>query len=512
LSIKSQKLNIALLALLLICKAGFAFAAMHEQDIEDLAYHPRWLAMLHYDAQKSLISDHSFFLAENGNTNPVSELLATIQRMRENNMLACRFPARARFLERSLGRDYDFLSATECPDFQEFLENVAVKKIYFVFATESLHSPLSSMGHAFLKIDGERDGRTPRHSASFFANLNEAKNPVTFIPKALFTGANGLYMLEPYKDRAYQYQQVEKRDLVEVPLEMQDWQRRFLIDHLWELKDVTLSYNLSSYNCASALIRLLMVADPGYKKILYKAFITPADIIQELEKTEDNPGIARMIADLPVKTSRASQIEMYFGRREGRDFINFTYSPAYNDVMGFNHVLGQELDIKLFTADFSYFPEENRARLNEIILFKSQNFRPARNYKNISRSLEFSVQNRMKNNLRNDWSPFIAGGAGYALSYFNALKPYIFIKAGYDQMESNSSLFMSPEAGIFVYLGEKQKFHAQYRRKFNLKSPHHEDKYTLGYALQLAKNFGLRAHYEDYFDYSSMKAGFYWNF
>jgi hypothetical protein len=109
--------------------------------IQQISMSPQWLALLYYekkgDGYQSSISDPKFFLTDGGRHSPEKELDAMLRgiRVADNNaggLLFCRFPARARFLQKELGfkeaGDYEI-----CPwyDIGRGIENSSEVKLVF---------------------------------------------------------------------------------------------------------------------------------------------------------------------------------------------------------------------------------------------------------------------------------------------------------------------------------------------------------------------------------------------
>ncbi len=108
-------LNLAKLVLLIFC-IPLALQAQTSDDwwqrTQSLADNERWLDLIHYEASwfgghNSYIDDSTFFLSEEGASDPAAELKATIEAFIEKPETQCKYVARKLFL-RDIS-DIDFI-------------------------------------------------------------------------------------------------------------------------------------------------------------------------------------------------------------------------------------------------------------------------------------------------------------------------------------------------------------------------------------------------------------------
>jgi hypothetical protein len=328
-----------------------------------LSAHQRahWKILLHYKGEKSVISDSSFFLAEDGHRNPESELKKTITEFfrkdipLSNNHAICRFPARLKWIKKELNIPLNALPKVNCSDFDEYIKKTAANKISIVFASENVNNLMSMMGHIFLKINGERDGGEVAHALGYFANYSSI-NPISFLVGAVSYGAPGVYILEPYQKKIDEYNDRQKRSIWEYKLNLTQDQIDNVVSHIWEMRRIRTKYNFITHNCGSALLYLLYVADSNLQKI-YNPLDAPLDIIKKLNQENYIKEINlspsdsyefRMIAD-NFSTSDRVAIEKFLEDGDIKYLKNNSWQKESNIAYGGRVIL----DYKLVNKDIS---------------------------------------------------------------------------------------------------------------------------------------------------------------
>lgn len=426
-----------------------------------------WLDLLHYKDGKSLISDKTFFLSKDGNTSPEKELQANLDRLSNEIEMVCKFPARVTYLQKNHINFSPAIPLKECKQLSEYLKNLSATEAFLIFATEKINSPLSMMGHIFLRIDGEQANYKPSHSLSFFANLSSIQNNLSFIPKSLTSGTDGLYILEPYEKRSSIYIDKENRKLVPFKLRLTNDQLELLVYHIWEMKAVNVAYNLKSHNCASALATLLSVVDDEYADTSYKNFITPTDLINEAlsqNLLEDSINQNELIIENhSIKKSRSSHVKANFGYNDDVSFINLNYSFAYQDIMDFHERNSNEFEVKLMSVDLNII--SNKIHIEKATIFKTKLFVPS-TLTNLSTStgFEISFDNENSSIEHSSLAPHLIFSKGISLDTRakKAFLPYSFIDLMYTYSDGNTFV-IAPEIGFISYMTNTDKLKMNYK-------------------------------------------------
>lgn len=269
---------VACVGLLLATPSIAAAPDVPEHDLHAIASSTEWRALLHFDNQKqgvrgrSQVDDAGFFLSSDGDRNTEAELRSTLQAFYLpvegdiNRHAICRFPARWEFLRQRLALGTPPVTPGECPEFSRWFRQIAPHSVTLVFASSYLNSPSSMYGHTFLRVDpaGVAEGSTWLSWAiNFGAQIKPDDNSLLYAYKGVFGGYPGYFSVVPYYKKIKEYSRIENRDLWEYQLNLSVAETRFLVTHLWELRDVNFDYFFFDENCSYRLLELLEVARPS---------------------------------------------------------------------------------------------------------------------------------------------------------------------------------------------------------------------------------------------------------
>ncbi|KHD88508.1 MAG: hypothetical protein OM95_08330 [Bdellovibrio sp. ArHS] len=268
-------LNLVLGILLLAPLSAWGFslqevAALQQQASEKTLWQdPQWLRLGHYrdtfSGPKSPIKG-SFFLSEDGSTNPKSELLKTIEVFfsSKDNALQnqCRYLARLSWLKRILEIDEMLLVA--CPEKDLWKRQLGAEELYLVFAASDLNSAGSSFGHTFLRAHNPKNTKELEllDYGINFAAITGEESGALYALKGLFGFYPGAYSMLPYYQKIREYTNLEGRNLWEYKLALSPQEVSFLIDHLLELDGSYSDYYFLSDNCSQQILELIEVAKP----------------------------------------------------------------------------------------------------------------------------------------------------------------------------------------------------------------------------------------------------------
>lgn len=234
------------------------------------ASNPEWLGLLHYkpdgrnDAYRSAAVGQDFFLAEDGSTNPLSELTKTLELLTEGSTaaihFACSYPARSKWVLEKLGTD-KWIDFSQCTELQRWKDEINTRGATLVFASSYSGSPSSMFGHTLLRLEGNR---TPLLSyAVNFAAPVPSTDGLSYPIKGLTGQYLGRFSVMPYYQKIREYQHMEKRDIWEYSLSLSDTELERLTDHIWELRDVGFPYYFLDENCGSMMLELLGILRPN---------------------------------------------------------------------------------------------------------------------------------------------------------------------------------------------------------------------------------------------------------
>ncbi|MDN7125336.1 DUF4105 domain-containing protein [Pseudidiomarina sp. 1APP75-32.1] len=275
----------------LILFVGWASFSAHGANLDALAGHKDWRALLHMPAgsEQSEIETPAFFLAENGAGNPAAELRATLNAFTAQPELMCRYPARAAWLAQQ--QQLSNFDPQQCTALQEWLAGQAADQVSVIFADGFLDNPASFYGHMLIRV-GDRNADDAQKllatSFNFGARVPDDENPVVYITKGIFGGYTAAYSTSHFYRYDINYAEAELRDLWSYELATDAAQSRLLIWHLWELLETDYTYFFTSRNCAYHMARALELVTDGELVERGDPFVLPADIIQRLTQATIN--------------------------------------------------------------------------------------------------------------------------------------------------------------------------------------------------------------------------------
>jgi hypothetical protein len=277
--------------LLLCCQAGNTQVS---PDLQALAQHPQWLALLHMrpaldGALRSEADEPSFFLS--GTTDdPVAELEATLQSLRSDrtgeHSAWCVFPARANWLSGYF--DVQRPAGLACAGLQKWRAQFQRDHLVIVFPAMYMHNPASVFGHTFFRFDAADKQRHPvplSTAMSYYAAVGSAGGTLNYIGQGLSGGFDGVFEIRPYFEKIRKYSDNEDRDLWEYELDMSAGDIAQLIDHVWEVRGHTFHYFFMDENCSYRLISILdVVLAPHNMRMDLHGDVMPLDTLQLLAR------------------------------------------------------------------------------------------------------------------------------------------------------------------------------------------------------------------------------------
>ncbi|KDM89923.1 DUF4105 domain-containing protein [Photobacterium galatheae] len=246
--------------------------AFTTQDIQQLSESQYWHTLGHYQSGitgsfKSLVDSPTFFISEQGKTNPLAELNATVDVFETeakaftgepaNDSFSCRYPARFHWLKEKLQTDWP---KPVCPQQEVWKQALNPKGLTLVFPTAFMNSPSSMFGHTLLRVDA-KDQTRHRELVAFavnFAATPEADdNAFLYAAKGLIGEYPGYFTVMPYYRKVREYNDLESRDIWEYTIDFNEQEVQQVLRHLWEMNGVEFDYYFIDENCSYQLLALL---------------------------------------------------------------------------------------------------------------------------------------------------------------------------------------------------------------------------------------------------------------
>jgi len=303
---------------------------------------PKWHALIHYkqntfgSGYTSQVDAPEFFLATDGKTNPQAELEATIAALYAEGVDGeehprCIFVARALWLTEVLQLDATKLAEADCSRFEKWYAALDPHKLTLVFPTAFINNPSSMFGHTLLRIDNPTQTAETNllAYASNYAAETQGDNAIIYAFKGIFGGYLGKFSVTPYYERLKQYQDMEDRDVWEYELNFSPEEVKFIVFHLWELKNFYLDYYYFDENCAYFLLALLEVPRDSLRMSdQFHGWVIPVDTVRAVS---EQPNLISKISYRPspgtilrhiAATRSAKELELIKGIGTGEQQIS----------------------------------------------------------------------------------------------------------------------------------------------------------------------------------------------
>lgn len=252
--------------------------AMSLAALDDLAQHPQWLRLLHYERRldlpfgiggyRSAITSKAFFLSDDGSTDAAAELRSTLAAFalpvgdNADDHALCKFPARYQWLKSQGATTKGGLPQVRCQALKAWKGNQDIESVSLVFVTGYLGNPASYYGHVLLKFNAAAIEQRPLLdlTMNYGAIIPDNENPFRYIVKGIFGGYSGGFTDNNYYYHNHQYGEQELRNLWEYELNLSQQQTNLVVAHSWELIGKKHQYFFFDRNCAYRMAKILEIA------------------------------------------------------------------------------------------------------------------------------------------------------------------------------------------------------------------------------------------------------------
>ena len=244
-------------------------------DNRELSANETWLKLVNYEpggnAPSGFLSAAQigdFFLADDGQSNPDSELRATLAALRAplvgdpNEHAQCRYPARYIWLKKQFA--LDGVEGISCPEFDAWIYGQETASLSIVFVTGYLGNPASYYGHTLLKFNsskGEQTSDLLDVTVNYGAIIPPGTGPLNYIYNGATGGFSAGFSHVEYYFHDYNYGELELRDLWEYELNLTAEEVRFVVAHAWEVLGHEYVYYFFRRNCAYRMAELVEIVD-----------------------------------------------------------------------------------------------------------------------------------------------------------------------------------------------------------------------------------------------------------
>jgi hypothetical protein len=319
-----------------------------------------WRLLLHYKQTvfgiESDIDSDSFFLSEDGKSNPKKELIITIEKLFSNDPVneqhfQCKYIARYEWLKKELKIDTSKFKQFECVKFKQWLEVIKPKSITLVFPTYDLTSAGSMFGHSLIRINSKNyeSNLLLSHAFNYAALIPNDENGFQYIINGVFGGYKGVFGLYPYYLKVQEYNYYNIRDIWEYDLSFTETETLKMLYHVWELGGAYFDYYFFKENCSFQLLSLFEIARPELElQNRFFLWTIPADTIRAINSY---PGL---IKERKYRPSRISQLKHKISQLKGNEY----------DVI--EKLIGEDSDKFITSINWKQLKSEQKAEFLDI--------------------------------------------------------------------------------------------------------------------------------------------------
>ena len=294
-------------------------ALVNEAQLYELHKAPYWSRLLQYDTlpfgktAQSGVTSETFFLSENGASNPAVELEATLRAFYTpitddpNKHPRCIFPARYTWLKQKLNWPNVDLPIESCSRYWKWANQGKTQSISLFFANGYMENPASFFGHALIRFNTSQKERSELFDTSidYGAVIPENENALIYISKGLFGGYSAGYSDQKFYHKNHNYGESQLRDLWEYELNLNPEQIQMLTEQLWELMPNKFTYYFTIKNCGSAIASLL--ESLTHEEKLYsrgRPWVLPSEMFHKLHQLDEKNGLIKRISYHPSRYTR----------------------------------------------------------------------------------------------------------------------------------------------------------------------------------------------------------------
>ncbi|WP_252150251.1 DUF4105 domain-containing protein [Acinetobacter sp. B51(2017)] len=277
----------------MIVLPSFTFAQnTYLAQAERLQLHqdPTWQHLIYHQQGKSEVRYAGFFLSPQGQQDAKQELAANITALFQpalpDQSIRCRFPARSQWLIKQLNIDLNVLPQVSCPQLDAWWQKIQPHSATLIYATDFMGNPSSMFGHTLLRIDPEQnqDLNLVSYAVNYAATVM-GQSDWSFALKGLTGQYPGEYSILPYYRKVKEYGDFESRDLWEYELDLNPQETQFIVQHLWEMQNVSFPYYFIADNCAYRLLGLIDLVRPDLQlQQQFKHIAIPVETLKAIQQ------------------------------------------------------------------------------------------------------------------------------------------------------------------------------------------------------------------------------------
>ncbi len=290
--------TLLLSALYLSANDNYSFKAGITE--EDILTSKVWNQLLYYKNNKSEINTKSFFLSENGKTNPKEELQKTLdsystENINDNSSI-CKFPDRYYYLSKYVDfKDYKPVNEN-CTKLNKWEYLSKTKSISLILVSGYISNPASTFGHSFLKLNLP-DNNLFSSSINYGALVPENENMFRYIVYGLSGFYEAGFSDQYFYTQDLTYTNTEFRDLWDYELDLTEEQKLQVLFHIWAVVGNKYDYYFLNKNCGFRVTEIINLVSKHDLLDKNNLWFLPVETFNDLEAKE--PELIKNIRFIP---------------------------------------------------------------------------------------------------------------------------------------------------------------------------------------------------------------------
>ena len=314
-----------------------------KEQLDILSNNKTWLKLIHNKNKKNEIITKNFYLSNK--KTPQDELLKTLKAYKnfidykkDDSHPQCRFPARYYWLSKKLHlKNYNELE----PFCTKLNKWEAVKKttsISIILVSGYLGNPASTFGHSFIKLNSSDNSSNDLFdlSVNYGALVPDNEPIIKYIFKGIFGGYKAGFSDKYFYTQDLVYSHNEFRDMWNYKLNLNDYERKLILYHIWEVVAKKFDYYFLDKNCAYRVSEVLELISK--KPIIDNAMLwyAPIETFHKLEEINKNNKLIKSVTYIPSAQKKIYKRFNLLNRKEKALVTNIIKSDYENITNSIN--------------------------------------------------------------------------------------------------------------------------------------------------------------------------------
>ncbi len=352
-----------------------------EKELLSLSKEKTWLTLIHNENKINKITTKEFYLSKK---DPREELLKTLNAYnnfkkykKDDNHPQCKFPARYFWLSKKLNLANFEEVKPFCKNLNKWKALKETSSISLILVSGYLGNPASTFGHSFIKLNTKNDLENDLFdlSVNFGALVPENENIVKYILKGIFGGYKAGFSDKYFYTQDLVYSHNEFRDMWDYKLNLNSYEQKLILFHLWEVITKKFDYYFLNKNCAYRVSELFELISKEAIIDNARVWYAPIETFHKLEEINENKKIIKNIRYIP--SSEKTIYKRFSSLKENEkalvtSLIKSDYKNLANKLKEIN--IKSKITILNFLLDFEKYqiiknPERNN-KYKRIILIE----------------------------------------------------------------------------------------------------------------------------------------------